>query len=90
MGLGCQPNAQPPTWRTRVSLFVQILMLDLSSLGHITSGYATAGVALNIIGSHKPLHHGKVETPSGGGGGEEGQRTLIGEIHEHVYTHVHI
>jgi hypothetical protein len=22
-GLGCQPNAQPPTWRTRVSLSLE-------------------------------------------------------------------
>jgi hypothetical protein len=68
MGLGCQPNAQPPTWKTRVSLFVWILTLDLSSLGDLTSGYATAGIALDIIGSRMPHHHGKVVTPSWGGG----------------------
>jgi hypothetical protein len=28
-GLGCQPNAQPPTWRTRVSLLDWNLTLDL-------------------------------------------------------------
>jgi hypothetical protein len=39
-------HAQPPTWRTRVSLFVWLLPLDLSGMGDSTSSYATAGIAL--------------------------------------------
>jgi hypothetical protein len=31
-GLGCETNAQPPTWRTRVFLLVWNLILDLSGL----------------------------------------------------------
>jgi hypothetical protein len=57
MGLGCQPNTQPPTWRTRVSLLVRNLTLDLSGLGDPVGSYATAGIALEIIGTHKPHRH---------------------------------
>jgi hypothetical protein len=64
-GLGCQPNAQPPTWRTRVSLLAWNLTLDLSGLGDPASSYITAGVALEIIGARKPHHHDKAETPPG-------------------------
>jgi hypothetical protein len=54
-------HAQPPTWRTRVSLFVWLLPLDLSGMGAPTSSYATAG---RVSGALKPHHHDKVETPS--------------------------
>jgi hypothetical protein len=64
---GPQPLAQPPTWRTRVSLSVWIIPFDLSGLGDPTSSYATAGVALRVFWSRKPHHYVKVETPSGGG-----------------------
>jgi hypothetical protein len=58
---GCQPNAQPPTWRTSVSLFVWLLPLDLSGLDAPNSSYATAaGVALRVSGALKPHHHDKV------------------------------
>jgi hypothetical protein len=40
---GRQPLAQPPTWRTRVSLLAWINPFDLSGLGDPTSSYATAG-----------------------------------------------
>jgi len=33
MGLGCQPNSQPPTWRSRVPLFVWAITFHLSGLG---------------------------------------------------------
>jgi hypothetical protein len=56
----------PPTWRTRVSLFVWLLPLDLSGMGDTTSRYATAAIALRISGALKPNHHDKVETPSVG------------------------
>jgi hypothetical protein len=54
---GCRPHAQPPTWRTRVSLFVWNFTLDLSGLGDPASRYATAGLALGFIGTRKPHHH---------------------------------
>jgi hypothetical protein len=56
-GWGHQLHAQPPTWRTRVSLFVWIITFDLSSMGDPTSSYNTAGIALRIIGSRKPHHY---------------------------------
>jgi hypothetical protein len=34
---GCQPHAQPPTWRTRVSVFIWVIALDLSGTGGPTS-----------------------------------------------------
>ena len=47
--VGSYPHAQPPTWRTRVSLFVWVITFDLSGLGDPASSYATAGLALRII-----------------------------------------
>jgi hypothetical protein len=35
-------------------------------MGDPTSSYATAGIALRVIGMLKPPHHDKVETPRGG------------------------
>jgi hypothetical protein len=60
------PHAQPPTWRTRVSIFVWLLPLDLSGMGDLPSSYATAGIPLRVSGALKPHHHNKVETPSVG------------------------
>jgi hypothetical protein len=37
--------------------------LHLSGLGDITGSNATAGLALRVTGTHKPLYHGKVEIP---------------------------
>jgi hypothetical protein len=51
-----------PKRRTRVSLFVWLLPLDLSCRGDSVSSYATAGIALRVSGALKPLHHDKVET----------------------------
>jgi hypothetical protein len=61
---GCQPHAQPPTWRTSVSLFVWLLPLGLSGLGGPTRSYATAGRALRVSGALKPHQHVKVEIAS--------------------------
>jgi hypothetical protein len=61
---GCKSHAQPPTWRTRISLFVWLLPLNLSGMGVPTISYATAGIALRVSGTLKPHHHDKVETPS--------------------------
>jgi hypothetical protein len=38
------------------------LPFDLFGLGGSTSSYATADIALRVIGAHKPHHHDKVET----------------------------
>jgi hypothetical protein len=58
-GFRCQPNAQPPIWRTKVFLLVWNLTLDLSGLGDPASSYATAGIALQIIGARKPHRRGE-------------------------------
>jgi hypothetical protein len=41
------------------------LPFDLFGLGDSTSSYATASIALRVIGAHKPHHHDKVETHGG-------------------------
>jgi len=53
--LGCQPDVQPSTWRTRTSLFIWNLILDLPLLGGPASSYATAGTAFKYIGLHQCL-----------------------------------
>jgi hypothetical protein len=55
MGWCCQPHAQPPIWRTRVSLLVWAITFDLSGKGDPTSSYATAGIALRIDRMHYTL-----------------------------------
>jgi hypothetical protein len=65
-GVRLLASRQTPTWRTRVSLFVWLVSLDLSAMGDPTSSYATAGVALRVSGALKPHHHDKVEIPSVG------------------------
>jgi hypothetical protein len=40
--------------------------LDLSGLGDLSGSNATAGLALRVTGTHKPLYHGKVEIPTKG------------------------
>ena len=59
-GWECQPHAQPPTWRTRVSLFVQVITFDLSGTWYHTSSVTTASKALGIIWPRKPHHYVKV------------------------------
>ena len=65
-GMGLSAHAQPPTWRTRVSLFVWVISFDLSGMGAHASSYATAGLALRIIWPLEPHHCVKVGTPSVG------------------------
>jgi hypothetical protein len=48
-GWGHQPHAKPPTWKAKVSLFVWLIIFDLSGMGDPTSSYTTAGIALRII-----------------------------------------
>jgi hypothetical protein len=42
--------------------------LDLSGVGGPAGSNATAGLALRVTGTHKPLHHNQVEIPSGESG----------------------
>jgi hypothetical protein len=37
--------------------------LELSGLGDPPGSNVTAGLALRVTGTHKPLYHGKVEIP---------------------------
>jgi hypothetical protein len=92
-------HAQPPTWRTRASLFVWLLPPDLSGLGAPTSSYATAGIALRVSGALKPHHHDKVETLSAGCSylmlyiiglqhGSKGLKHVTLDIFNNIYSHV--
>ena len=64
-GVGYQPSAQPPTWRTRGSLFVWSLPFDLFGMGVPARSLKTpADIALGVTGTHKPYHHCKVVIPS--------------------------
>jgi hypothetical protein len=65
-GVRLLASRQTPIWRTRVSLFVWLLPLDLFGMGAPTNSCATAGIVLRVSGALKPHHHGKVETPSVG------------------------
>jgi hypothetical protein len=38
----------------------------MSGVGDPAGSNATASLALRVTGTHKPLHHDKVEIPSGG------------------------
>jgi hypothetical protein len=57
--------------------------LDLTGVGDPAGSNATAGLALRVTGTHKPLRHDKVEIPSGGEGGIYGinleGNTAVGE-----------
>ena len=66
MGWGCLPHVQPPTWRTRVSLFIWVIALNLSGMGGPTSSCAAAIIALRIIWPYKPHHCIRVGIPLGG------------------------
>jgi hypothetical protein len=65
-GVRLSASHPTPTWRTRVSLFVWLLPIDLSGLGGATSSYATAGIALRVSGTLNPHHHDKVGIASVG------------------------
>ena len=51
--------------------------LDLSRVGDSAGSNATAGLALRVTGTHKPLHHDKVEIPSGNTCNYRGQLQTI-------------
>jgi hypothetical protein len=52
--------------------------LDLSGMVGPTSSYATASIALRIIGPHKPHHYIKVGAPLVGGEGEILKYKILG------------
>ena len=58
---GLSAPVQPPTWRTRVSLFVWVITFDLFGMGGPTSSYATASIAPRITRprSASPLHQSR-------------------------------
>lgn len=54
-------SAPHSTWRTRVSLFVWVIItFHLSGMGYATSSDATASIALRVIWPRKPQHYVKV------------------------------
>jgi hypothetical protein len=63
-GWGCQPHAQHPTWRTRVSPLIRVITFGLSGMGAPASSYATAGIALRVL---CPRHYFKVGIATFGG-----------------------
>jgi len=65
-GWDCQPHAQPPTWRTRVSLSVWVITFDLSGTWCHKSSITTTRIALRIMWPRKPHHYVKVGIPSVG------------------------
>ena len=58
---GCQPHTQPPTWRTRVSLFVWVIALDLSGMGGPTSSirYRQHSCQVRMTMQPPPLHQSR-------------------------------
>ena len=64
-GWGCRSHVQPPTWRTRVSLFVSVVTFDLSGMEDLASSYATASMAVRVTWPSKPHHYVTVRIPSG-------------------------
>ena len=54
---GLSAPVQPPTWRTRVSLFVWVITFDLFGMGGPTSSYATASIAPRITRPRKSHHY---------------------------------
>jgi hypothetical protein len=49
------PHAQPPTWRTRISLSLAPPSKSVG-MGGPTSSYAAADIDLEFTGAHKPPH----------------------------------
>ena len=60
---GRQPHAQPPTWRTRISLLVWVIIIYLYCIGGLTNSCATDGVFLRIPWPWKPHNCFKVGIP---------------------------
>jgi hypothetical protein len=56
-GQGLRPCAQPPTWRTRLSLFVWVITLDLSGMGGPTSSarYRQYSCRVHVTAQAPPL-----------------------------------
>jgi hypothetical protein len=69
-GMGCEPNAQPPTWNTKISLSLSLCLETRSWPVRIVKPCQYLRYRLDtpdIIYSHSPRHHENAETPSGGG-----------------------
>jgi len=66
-GVGRQSHAQPATWRTRIFLFVWVIIFDLSVMGEPTTSYALTSIAVRIIRLCKPHHYVKVGISLGRG-----------------------
>ena len=58
---GCQPYAQPPTWRTRISLLVWVITLDLSGMGGptISIHYRQHSSGVRMTTQAPPLHQSR-------------------------------
>ena len=58
---GCQPHAQPPTWRTRVSIFVWVIALDLFGMEGPTSNicYHQHSSWVHVTTQAPPLHQSR-------------------------------
>jgi hypothetical protein len=65
MGWDYKSHTQPLTWRTRISLFVWIITLNMWGMGGTTSSYATASICSQDHWSRKLHHYLKVGIPSG-------------------------
>ena len=62
---GLYPQAQPPNWKTIVTLFIWVITFDLSSQNDPASSYVTAGLVLRIIWPLRPHYYAKLGTFSG-------------------------
>jgi hypothetical protein len=60
-GQSCRPSAQPPTWGTRVSLFVWVITLDLSGMGDPTSSisYRQHSSRVHVTAQAPPLRQSR-------------------------------
>ena len=65
-GVRFQLHVQPPTWRTRLSLFVWAITFDLSGIGGPTNSDASASIARRVIWPHKTCRYVKVGIRLGG------------------------
>jgi hypothetical protein len=54
--LGHQPHAQPPTWRTRVPLFIWQLPWNLCSMDSSINTQAATGIVFNHLDACKSSH----------------------------------
>ena len=58
-GQGCQPCTQSPTWRTRVSLFVWVITLDLSGMGGPAGSIRQRSSQIHLTTQAPPLRQSR-------------------------------